>query len=118
MVEERNEGQKKKYNYNGHMVTIESSAHACRVVYMYSSKCDDLYLTMYALRVFHTQLTRQVPLATLFPLTFAYKCTNDARSNEEMPAGSKEVTTTVSSLRIDNIASAGLNVSRRWTESC
>lgn len=30
-----------------------------------------------------------------------------------MPPGSKEVKTTVSSLRLDNIASAGLNISRR-----
>ena len=62
------------------------------------------------LRVFQAQFAR---LATIPHFAVSYKYTNDATKSGELPAGSKEVTTTVSSLRIDNIASAGLNISRR-----
>ena len=40
-------------------------------------------------------------------------CSNGTTDIGGFPPGSKEVKTTVSSLRIDNIASAGLNISRR-----
>lgn len=52
-----------------------------------------------------------------YPSLYRLGCQVIERSHsssiEELPPGAKEVKTTVSSLRIDNIASAGLNISRR-----
>lgn len=45
------------------------------------------------------------------------KYTDDSAIIEPLPAGWKEITTTVASLRIDNIASAGLNISRRFAHN-
>ncbi len=42
-----------------------------------------------------------------------YMCTDQIIPLKDMPPGSKELSTIVSSLRLDTIASAGLNISRK-----
>ena len=59
------------------------------------------------------KFSKHTPLHRLGSQIIKCSCSNGATVIGEFPPGFKEVKTTVSSLRIDNIASAGLNISRR-----